>query len=89
MRHNHITVNGRRVNVPSYLVKAGDEIGVRERSQKIDAIKLSLEARERHGWDSWIEVDAKGFKGVLKEIPDVKDVQLPLEPQLIVEFYSR
>ena len=89
VRHNHITVNGRRVNVPCYLVKAGDEVSVRERSKKIDAIQQALEARERHGWDSWIEVDAKNFKGVLKEIPDVKDVQLPLEPQLIVEFYSR
>jgi small subunit ribosomal protein S4 len=89
VRHNHVLVNGRRVNVPSYLVKKGDEITIRERSKKIEAIRESLEARERHGWDSWIEVDAKSFKGVLKEIPDVQDLQLPVEEQLIVEFYSR
>ena len=89
VRHNHVLVNGRRVNVPSYLLKAGDEIAVREKSRKITVIQACLETKERHGWDAWIEVDAKGFKGVLKEIPRVADLQLPLEPQLIVEFYSR
>jgi small subunit ribosomal protein S4 len=89
VRHNHVLVNGKRVNIPSYLVKAGDEIGIRERSRKIGAIQACLEAKERHGWEAWIEVDAKGFKGIFKEIPRVADLQLPVEPQLIVEFYSR
>jgi small subunit ribosomal protein S4 len=89
VRHNHVLVNGKRVNVPSYLVKAGDEVSIRERSRKIEMIKTSLEARERHGWDTWIEVDAKSFKGVVKQIPDAKELQLTIEPQLIVEFYSR
>jgi len=89
VRHNHILVNGRRVNVPSYLVKQGDEITIRERSRKNSNIQESLEAKERHGWDGWLEVDVKGFKGQLKEIPSVEELQLPIEPQLIVEFYSR
>jgi len=89
VRHNHVMVNGKRVNIPSYLIKAGDEITIREKSRKVAAIQGSLEAKERHGWDSWIEMDAKNFKGVLKEIPDVQDLQLSIEPQLIVEFYSR
>jgi len=89
VRHNHIMVNGHRVNVPSFLVKKGDEISLRERSMKIQAVKDSLEAKERHGWDSWIEMDAKNLKGVFKEIPDTQDLQLPIEDQLIVEFYSR
>lgn len=89
VRHNHVLVNGNRVNIPSYLVKKGDEISLRERSTKIQSIKDSLEAKERHGWDSWIEMDAKNLKGVFKEIPDVQDLQLPIEDQLIVEFYSR
>ncbi|MCP4675221.1 MAG: 30S ribosomal protein S4 [Deltaproteobacteria bacterium] len=89
VRHNHVLVNGRRVNIPSYLVRTGDEVTIRERSKKIDAIKEALEAKERHGWDSWLEVDTKGFKGVFKEVPDAKDLQLPVEEQLIVEFYSR
>ncbi len=89
VRHNHVLVNGKRVNVPSYLVKAGDEITIRDRSRKISIIQEALEARERHGWDGWLEVDTKGFKGTFKEIPNVEDLQLPIEPQLIVEFYSR
>ena len=89
VRHNHVLVNGKRVNVPSYNVRAGDEVAIRERSKKIESIKNALEARESHGFDSWLEVDTKGFKGVIKQIPDVKDLQLPIEPQLIVEFYSR
>ena len=89
VRHNHVLVNGKRVNIPSYLVKAGDEITIRERSQKIASILESLEARQRQGWDSWLEIDPKGLKGVFKDVPDVQDLQLPIEPQLIVEFYSR
>ncbi len=89
VRHNHILVNGHRVNIPSFLVKKGDEISLRERSMKIQAVKDSLEAKERHGWDSWIEMDSKNLKGVFKEIPDTQDLQLPIEDQLIVEFYSR
>ena len=89
VRHNHILVNGRRVNVPSYLVKKGDEITIRARSQKIASVQEALEARERHGFDSWIEMDQKNFKGVFKEIPNIEDLQLPVEEQLIVEFYSR
>ena len=89
VRHNHVLVNGKRVNIPSYLVKPGDEITIREKSQKNANILESLEARERHGWDAWLEVDGKNLKGTFKEIPEVQDLQLPIEPQLIVEFYSR
>jgi small subunit ribosomal protein S4 len=89
VRHNHVLVNGRKVNIPSYLVKKGDEISIRERSKKLGNIQEALEAKERHGFDSWIEIDAKNFKGILKEIPDIAELQLPIEEQLIVEFYSR
>jgi small subunit ribosomal protein S4 len=89
VRHNHVLVNGCRVNIPSYLVNKGDEISLRERSMKVQAVKDSLEAKERHGWDSWLEMDVKNLKGVFKEIPDIQDLQLPIEDQLIVEFYSR
>ena len=89
VRHNHVLVNGRRVNVPSYLVKKGDEVTIRERSRKIKIIQESLEAKERQGWDPHFEVDVKNFKAVFKEIPEIQDLQLPVEEQLIVEFYSR
>lgn len=89
VRHNHVLVNGQRVNIPSYLVKKGDEITLRERSKKLTMVQEALEAKERHGWESWIEVDPKNFKGVFKEVPKTEDLQLPIEDQLIVEFYSR
>lgn len=89
VRHKHVLVNGKRVSVPSFQVKPGDEITIRDRSRKISFIQESLEARERHGWDAWLEVEPKNFKGTFKEIPSVGDLQLPIEPQLIVEFYSR
>ena len=89
VRHRHFLVNGKRVNIPSYLVKKGDEITIREKSQKIKVIQEALEVKERQGWDSHIEVDVKNFKGILKELPDLQDLQLPVEEQLIVEFYSR
>lgn len=89
VRHNHIVVNGHRVNIPSYLVKKGDEVSIRERSKKLTTIQEALDAKERHGFDSWIEIDKKNFKGILKEVPDIQDLQLPIEEQLIVEFYSR
>ena len=87
--HNHILVNGKKVNRPSFQMKPGDEVSIRERSQKIAAIGEAMEARGRQGIDSWIEVDAKKFTGVFKEVPGMEDLQLPVEPQLIVEFYSR
>ena len=74
---------------PSFLVKKGDEITIRERSKKISFISEALEAKERQGFDSWIEVDKKNFKGILKELPDVQELQTQIEEQLIVEFYSR
>jgi small subunit ribosomal protein S4 len=89
VRHNHILVNGKRVNIPSFLMKKGDEISLRERSKKIKTIQESLEAKQSHGWDSWIDVDAKNLKGVFKEVPEIQELQLPIEDQLIVEFYSR
>jgi len=89
VRHNHVMVNGKRVNVPSFLLTKGDEITLRERSKKIQSIQDALEIKGRHGWDAWLEVDPKALKGVLKEIPDVQELQLPIEDQLIVEFYSR
>jgi len=89
VRHNHVLLNGKRVNVPSYLVRAGDEVSIRDRSRKIASIQDALGGKERQGWDPWLEVDPKGFKGVFRQIPDVKDIQLTIEPQLIVEYYSR
>ncbi len=90
VRHSHFLVNSRKVNIPSYLVAEGDIISVREKSHKTARIQDSLEAiQQRGGVPRWLELDAENFKGVFKELPSREDLTMPIEEQLIVEFYSR
>lgn len=89
VRHGHFTINGRRVNIPSYLVRPGDVIEVREKSRTITRIIEALSAIERRGVPSWIELDKEAFKGVVKTPPSRDDVTLPIREQLIVELYSK
>ena len=89
VRHNHVLVNGRKVNIPSVLVKVNDEITVREKSRKIEAITDSLEAVARRGVPSWLELDQDNFKGKIKSMPDRQEITMPIQEQLIVELYSK
>jgi small subunit ribosomal protein S4 len=89
VRHNHFTVNGRKETVPSFLVKVGDAVEVRERSRKIPPIAVAMEAVARRGIPNWVEVDKVGCKGVVKAYPTRDDLTLPIQEQLIVELYSR
>lgn len=87
--HGHFTVNGGRVDIPSYLVRVGDEVAVGEKSQKLARIEASLEAAERRPVMSWVEVDRKGLKGTVKADPVREELTLPINEQLIVELYSK
>lgn len=89
VRHNHILVNGRRVNIPSYLVKVGDLIEIREKSRKVPAINEALEAVQRLGAPSWLEINKDAYQGKIIGLPERKDITIPIEEQLIVELYSR
>jgi small subunit ribosomal protein S4 len=89
VRHNHILVNGRKVNIPSFLVKVNDEISIREKSRKVEAITDSLEAVARRGVPSWLELDQTNFKGTIKSMPDRQEITMPIQEQLIVELYSK
>ena len=89
VKHNHFTVNGLKVNIPSYVVKSGDVVEVREKSRNIQAITDSLDTIVRRGVPQWLELDKEGFKGVVKSIPAREDVTLPIQEQLIVELYSK
>ncbi|MDW7712103.1 MAG: 30S ribosomal protein S4 [Deferrisomatales bacterium] len=89
VRHGHFTVNGRRVNIPSYLTKPGDTVAVREKSRKIPAVISALENLASRGAPRWLEVDAKAFQGTVKELPARDDLTLPIEEHLIVELYSK
>ena len=87
--HNHFLINGKKVNVPSMLVKVGDKIEVREGSKKISAIADSLEAVVRRGIPQWLELEKENFKGVVNSFPVREDITMPIQEQLIVELYSK
>lgn len=89
VRHNHFKVNGRKVNIPSYLVKPGDEITVREKSRKVTVILESMETVARRGVPEWLEMDKDNFQGSVKVYPAREDLTMPMQEQLIVELYSK
>ena len=90
VNHGHILVNGKRVNIPSYQVREGDEISVREKSRQL-AIVLEAEASAERDIPEYMEVDHKAGKGTFLRVPKFADVPYPvqMEPNLVVEFYSR
>ena len=85
--HCHVTVNGRKVNIPSYLVKEGDEIAIR--NKELQSVKNALESVVRRGVPSWLEVDKDSMKGIIKLLPAREDITMPINEQLVVEYYSR
>lgn len=87
--HGHITVNAQKVNIPSFLVDAGDTIEVKEKSKKIDFIGQSLENREQRGMSEWLEVDKEAKKGKVKALPERKDMPPTIQETLIIEYYSK
>lgn len=89
VRHGHFLVNGKRVDIPSYVTKAGDTVAVREKSRQIPAVIAAQENLASRGAPRWIEVDAKSFQGMVKELPRREDITMPIEEHLIVELYSK
>lgn len=89
VRHNHIQVNGRKVNIPSFLVSVNDVITLKEKSRKVEAINDSLDAVVRRGVPSWLELDKDNYKGTVKTLPDRQEITMPIQEQLIVELYSK
>jgi small subunit ribosomal protein S4 len=82
-------VNGRKVNIPSFLVRAGDTIELREKSRKIPNVNEALDAVVRKGIPPWLELDRDTFRGTIKTLPARADIQEPIQEQLIVELYSK
>jgi len=89
VRHGHFLVNQRRVTIPSYFVKPGDEVLVRESSRKIVRIQESLELAQRRGVPEWLEVNKDTFAGRVRALPTRAELTLPINEQLIVELYSK
>ena len=87
--HGHIRVNGRKVDIPSSLVKAGAVVSLKEDSRNNDLIKISLDTAKGRGVPAWLELDADRFQGTVKQLPNREDIALPIQEQLIVELYSK
>jgi small subunit ribosomal protein S4 len=89
VQHSHFQVNGRKVNIPSFQVKIGDAVEVRERSKKIQMIQDSLDAVVRRGVPQWLDLEKDNLKGVVKSLPVREDLTMPMQEQLVVELYSK
>jgi small subunit ribosomal protein S4 len=87
--HNHFLVNQTKVNIPSYVVKPGDVIELREKSKKVVRILEALEGVARRGVPHWLELDKEQMKGNVKSLPPREDITIPIQENLIVELYSK
>lgn len=89
VNHGFFKVNGKDVDIPSYLVKQGDIIELKEKYRNNPLIKESLESVIRRGIPSWLELDIDNFKGIIKNLPTREDITMPIQESYIIEFYSR
>ena len=89
VKHGHCQVNGRKVDIPSAMVKPGDVVTVREKSRSSIRVTEALEASQRRGIPDWLEVDRQTFTGKVKALPQRSDLTVPINEKLIVELYSK
>jgi small subunit ribosomal protein S4 len=89
VRHGHVLVNERKTNIPSYSVRAGDVISVKEQSRKLGRVVSAMEGAQRRGVPDWAEVDRETVSGRIKVLPSRSDVTMPINEKLIVELYSK
>jgi small subunit ribosomal protein S4 len=89
VRHRHIRVNGRCVNIPSYQVKVGDRISLDEKSKDLEIVKVAREKAKERGIPPWIEFDQSTNTGTILELPKREEISIPVQEKLIVELYSK
>jgi small subunit ribosomal protein S4 len=89
VRHNHFLVDGKAVNIPSFMVNVGSEIRLREKSRKVERILDAMETVARRGVPQWLELDKDNFRGLVKTLPAREELTMPIQEQLIVELYSK
>ena len=89
VRQGHILVNGKKVNIPSYSVRVGDVISVKEKSRQMTRVLTALEGAQRRGVPDWAELDREAFSGRIKLFPTRSDITMPINEKLIVELYSK
>jgi small subunit ribosomal protein S4 len=89
VRHGHVHVNGRKVNIPSYQVSVGEEISIRESSNKLPILEQAKEFASHQNAPTWLDIDRDNFKGRIVSLPKRDEIQQPVNEQLIVELYSK
>ncbi len=89
VKHGHFNVNNKKVSIPSYILKVGDSVEVKEKSKKVVRIIEALKNLDRRGTPSWITIDKDAMKASVISMPARSEITMPIEEQLIVEFYSR
>ena len=89
VRHGHIAVNGRKVNIPSFQVSVGQEIAVRERSREMAGLQVAKEFNSHQTAPTWMNIDREAYKGSVTQIPKRAEISVPVNEQLIVELYSK
>jgi small subunit ribosomal protein S4 len=89
VRHGHVKVNGRKVNIPSFRVREGDGVSLAEKARKNVFVQSAVAAAQGRGVPSWLELVPEEFRGTVKSLPKREDVPLPIQEQLIVELYSK
>lgn len=89
VRHGHMLVNGRRVNIPSFTVKVGDVVSVKESSRQIGRVLTAMDGAQRRGVPDWADVDRDACSGRIKILPSRNDITMPINEKLIVELYSK
>ena len=89
VRQGHLLVNGKRVNIPSYVVRVGDEVSVKEDSRQMARVLTAMEGAQRRGVPEWAEVNRDAFSGRVKLMPARSDITMPINEKLIVELYSK
>ena len=89
VRHKHVLVNGKKVNIPSFLVSVGDEISLKDKSKANSQIIENIEAVARRGVPSWLELDKDAVKATVKALPNREELTMPIQEHLIVELYSK
>ncbi len=89
LRHGHVLVDGKRVDIPSFRVKPGMEVSIREKSKKLAQVQEAVDFAQGRGIPAWMELDAANLTGKILEAPSREDIRFPIQEQLIVELYSR
>jgi small subunit ribosomal protein S4 len=89
VRHGHLVVNGKKVSIPSFLIRKGDQVTISAAGQKQVQFQAAIESSKSKEMPNWLDVDRDQFKSVVKDLPTREDITMPIEERMVVELYSK